>query len=148
MSEKICRYCKKPFQPSRFHPEQEVCGAPECQRRRRADYHRRKLAEDCVYREQCRDSQKTWREKNPEYLQNYRAARRRRSGAEPVALHLDLRGSATLAAKNNVASALKHCHADISVILTTATGNEKNTLADSQVILLKGSCTLEIVSNA
>ncbi len=35
-------------------PRQEVCSLAECQRRRRADYHRAKLAADPEYRDVCR----------------------------------------------------------------------------------------------
>src|ERR1035437_8934551 len=59
---------------SPFHPEQVVCSFPACQRRRSADYHRKKLAEDAEYRAQCEHSQKMWKENNPDYLRRYRAA--------------------------------------------------------------------------
>jgi len=42
-----------------------VCSQPECQRRRRADYHRKKLATDSEYREVVRDSQKQWWGEHP-----------------------------------------------------------------------------------
>jgi len=66
-------YCKRKFRPFARHPDQRACGSAECQRRRRADYHQKKLARDSLYREQCRDSQKKWRDKNPGYLKHYRA---------------------------------------------------------------------------
>ena len=65
MEKKPCTYCKQEFYPSRYRPDQRVCSSTDCQRRRRTDYHRQKLATDPVYQEQCRDSQKKWREKNP-----------------------------------------------------------------------------------
>lgn len=72
MREKICIYCKQKFRLSARNPHQRACSSPECQRRRRADYHRRKLATDLVYRDQCRDSRKKWRDKNPDYMKRYR----------------------------------------------------------------------------
>jgi hypothetical protein len=36
-------YCQQFFEPSQCHPHQLVCGRPECQRRRPADYRRAKL---------------------------------------------------------------------------------------------------------
>ncbi|HEV2495191.1 MAG TPA: hypothetical protein VG204_19185 [Terriglobia bacterium] len=35
MSDYRCPYCAQLFQPSRFHPDQIVCGNPDCQRHRR-----------------------------------------------------------------------------------------------------------------
>ena len=72
MDERRCRYCRKSFQASKFQPRQEVCGAPDCQRRRRTDYHKTKIAADPVYREVCRDSPRKWRARNPDYWKRYR----------------------------------------------------------------------------
>jgi len=74
MVERRCRYCERGFQPSKYQPGQAVCSQPDCQRRRRADYHRRKIAEDLEYRQVCQDSSQKWRTRNPEYW------RRRREG--------------------------------------------------------------------
>lgn len=71
MRKKICTYCKQKFGLSPRNPDQRACGSPECQRRRRADYHRKKLATDSMYREQCRDSRKKWRERNADRLRQY-----------------------------------------------------------------------------
>ena len=76
MREKTCVYCKQKFCPNFYHPKQRACSAVKCQRRRRADYHRRKLATDSGYREQCRYSQKKWWDKNPNYLKRYREGQR------------------------------------------------------------------------
>jgi hypothetical protein len=40
MGERVCRYCQRSFQPSKFQPAQAACSDPVCQRRRRNDYHR------------------------------------------------------------------------------------------------------------
>ena len=58
----LCPYCNETFVPSRYRPDQVVCSASECQRERRAAYHRKKLEDDSDYREQCRESQRHWRE--------------------------------------------------------------------------------------
>jgi len=74
MVERRCRYCERAFQPSKFQPGQAVCSEWECQRRRRSDAHRRKLASDPEYRQVCQDSSRRWRSRNPEY------GRQRREG--------------------------------------------------------------------
>src|SRR4051812_38360420 len=68
-----CPFCSNSFQPSRYHPNQRICASDECQRRRRRVYHKTKLTNDPVYKEQCRDSQKNWRSKNHLYMKHYRA---------------------------------------------------------------------------
>jgi len=68
-----CLYRRCTFLRSPYRPQQAVCSRPECQRRRRADYHRRKLEADPEYRQIAHDSQKKWREAHPDYLPHYRA---------------------------------------------------------------------------
>ena len=84
MDERRCLYCQQIFQPSKFQRRQSVCGEADCQRRRRAEYHRRKLAADPEYRDVCRDSPRKWRSRNSGYWKQYRqnnpgAAERNRS---------------------------------------------------------------------
>jgi hypothetical protein len=67
MGERRCRYCQEIFQPSKFQPRQAVCSGAGCQRKRRTDYHRKKIATDPEYREVCRDSPRKWRAANPGY---------------------------------------------------------------------------------
>jgi len=78
MRDKACVYCKHKFHPTPNHPTQFACNSAECQRRRRADYHRRKVAKDPLYREQCRDSRRKWRERNGDRLTQYNKAYRMR----------------------------------------------------------------------
>ena len=66
-----CRYCQQPFQPSRFHPKQAVCSDPACQSRRRAGYHRDKIANDPEYGEACRASQAKWNQAHPHHQRDY-----------------------------------------------------------------------------
>jgi len=72
MRERLCRYCQKSFQPSKFQPLQAVCGEALCQRQRRGDYHRQKIAADAEYRKICADSVAKWRARNPDYWSRYR----------------------------------------------------------------------------
>ncbi len=67
-----CPYCQSSFLLSAYRPQQRVCGQPDCQRRRRADYHRKKLATDPEYRQGAGESQKQWREEHPGYQKQYR----------------------------------------------------------------------------
>jgi hypothetical protein len=67
MVERRCRYCERSFLPSKYQPCQAVCSAPDCQQRRRADYHRNKIAADPEYRQVCRDSTEKWRFRNLGY---------------------------------------------------------------------------------
>ena len=72
MGEPVCRYCERSFQPSKFQPAQTACSDPACQRRRRNDYHRRKVASDPVYRQVCQDSAQQWRAEHPGYWMQLR----------------------------------------------------------------------------
>jgi hypothetical protein len=135
MREKLCIYCKKEFRPSRYRPDQRVCSESDCQRRRRTVYHRRKLAKDPGYRDQCRDSQKKWREKNPEYTKAYRASRQR---TRAVQSHLVRRLSQLLdLAKNNVAFDLRSLNASVWFVCPNGLINEENTLVSAQVIVVE-----------
>jgi hypothetical protein len=49
-----------------------VCGKPDCQRRRRTDYHRKKIAMDPEYHQVTLESQKLWREEHPDYQKQRR----------------------------------------------------------------------------
>jgi len=73
MPGRLCRYCPKTFQSSKYQPAQAVCGDADCQRRRRNDYHRQKIATDPEYRQVCVDSPRKWRGRNPDYWTRYRA---------------------------------------------------------------------------
>ena len=139
MKGRVCRYCREEFQPSPYHPHQKVCSAPGCQRRRRADYHRQKLLEDREYREQVRDSQRHWRENNPEYSKTYRASRRGTSPTSDFRRRLTKVLSRLLSdAKNNVAIDVRHSIADVWLIFNQHDATEKNIFASSQAILLEG----------
>jgi hypothetical protein len=67
-----CPYCQQGFEPSRFRPQQRVCSQPFCQRRRVNHYHREKKKKDPVYHQLCLESQSSWRQDHPTYMQQYR----------------------------------------------------------------------------
>jgi hypothetical protein len=147
MNEKTCAYCKQKFRPSRFHPEQTVCVSADCQRRRRADYHKRKLAIDLAYLEQCRHSQKKWRDENPDYMKEYLAKRQtpQRSSSYDSGMVNELQRLVDLARNNRVfdlkssdATILLVCPDDIARQKNTL-AFEKNTLAHAKLIVLQGS---------
>jgi len=136
---KRCTYCKQSFRPSRYRPDQKVCSSSECQRQRRTAYHRKKLEEDPVYREQCRDSQKKWRENNPGYMQNYRAELLTKN--HPTATQSGLLSELRLLlklVKNNVALDLKSFDARVWLFCRRGAISEKNNLASAKVIILEG----------
>lgn len=72
MEDRLCRYCQKAFEPSKYRPDQAVCGDAICQRRRRTEYHRDKIASDPDYRQVCLDSPRKWRASHPGYWKQYR----------------------------------------------------------------------------
>jgi hypothetical protein len=72
MGEPRCRYCQKSFQPSKFQPRQTVCSQADCQRQRRTQYHKEKIASDPEYRQVCQDSSRKWRASHAGYWKQYR----------------------------------------------------------------------------
>lgn len=52
--------------------DQKYCGEKACQRARKAEWQRRKLAKDEKYRADQKEAQKLWRENNPDYWRKYR----------------------------------------------------------------------------
>lgn len=132
-----CPYCRKLFEPSRFHPDQAVCSGRECQRQRRGEYHRQKLQDDPTYREQCSDSQGKWRDSHPEYMNEYR----REHGRHPANMPRPPKAPQALQrllerAKNNVALDLTSCRATVWVI--SANERVKNILANAELIVIEG----------
>src|ERR1700688_3973300 len=114
MVERRCGYCERIFQPSKYQPVQSVCTEPAAPRRRRADYHRQKIAADPEYRLVCRDSPQKWRSRNPDYWRQYReqhpaAAQRNRPQQQIRDQERHLRDLAN----NNSAFDLKHSAAEI-----------------------------------
>jgi hypothetical protein len=127
----------KLFLPSVYRPQQSVCGRPECQRRRRSDYHWRKLATDPEYRQIVRDSQKQWwdehpdyqkqrRPQNPKLVESYRQEQRQRDQRRRVE-HL---------VRNNLASDLKQSASEVWLFGPKVRDLDRNNLASAQVLIL------------
>jgi len=118
-----CRFCQSSFVPSKFRLDQNVCSQPECQRHRRADYHRRRIATDPEYAETVRDSRRKWREAHAGYQKTYRQS-------HPAAVDRnrqlqqgrDARRRAQLLVKNNLALDLKRCAAEAWLVGPAAGG--------------------------
>jgi hypothetical protein len=72
MKDRCCLYCRQAFCADPYHPQQRVCSQADCQRQRRRDYHRRKIASDPVYQQVCLESPRKWREAHPDYWKKYR----------------------------------------------------------------------------
>ena len=121
-----------------------VCSSGDCQRRRRADYHRKKLKKDPLYRALCRDSQETWSEQNPEYMKRYRAGQREAKPDRPAVQPLitELKRLLT-SVKNNLventpALRVTRCAPNIWVLAPKRKADDKNTAAPTHVIVIHG----------
>ena len=131
-----CRYCQQIFQPSNYCPRQSVCSKPECQQRRKTEYHRRKVQTDPVYAEVVRDSQKKWREAHPEYSKQYRkthpdtTARNRQQQQRR-----DQQGRIENLAKNNLALDLKRLVSEVWLVGPAVKDLAKNNLASAKVFI-------------
>lgn len=132
-----CPYCQRLFLPSVYRPQQGVCGQPECQRRRRHDYHRRKLATDPEYRQIVRDSQKQWwdehrdyqkqrRQQNHKLVESNRQRQRQRDQKRRVE-HL---------VRNNLALDLKQSASEVWLLGPKVRDLDRNNLASAQVLIL------------
>jgi len=67
-----CKHCGRSFDVTPKHLNQKYCSRKECQKARKNDWQRRKLANDEDYRmnqAQCRAS---WAAQHPEYWKQYR----------------------------------------------------------------------------
>ena len=101
---RCCPYCQRSFHPSPYRLQQRVGSQAECQRHRRADYHRRKIQSDPVYAQVVLDSRKQWRAEHADYQKTYwrnhpEAAEHHRQRQR----QLDRRHRVTSLVKNNVA---------------------------------------------
>jgi hypothetical protein len=74
MGQRSCVCCGFLFTPCKNVPGQKYCGKTECRRHRRATWQREKLKKDTDYRENQKEAQRLWREKNPGYMASYRAS--------------------------------------------------------------------------
>jgi hypothetical protein len=133
-----CPYCHKPFKPSRFHPNQKVCHSPECQRKRRKDYHRKKIVIDPEYRQVCADSRKKWRENHPGYQQLYRSQHKEYCEQNRLKQHeRNQKRQLSIIVKNNMAIDIKRLPAKVWMTGDGLDEIVKNNLAISQVLILQ-----------
>jgi len=107
-----------------------VCGLLECQRRRRAESHRQRIATDPEYAEVVRDSRRKWRQAHRDYQQRYRQSHPTAAERNRQLQHgRDARRRAQFLVKNNLALDLKRCSAEAWLIGPTARDLVKNNLA-------------------
>jgi hypothetical protein len=133
-----CRYCERSFQPSKFQPRQSVCGDAACQRRRRADYHRQKIAADPEYRQVCLDSPQKWRSRNPDYWRQYRKQHPQAVERNRQQQHVrDQKQRLRDLANNNSAFDLKHSAAEIWLLGAGLQNLANNNSAPAQVWILQ-----------
>ena len=138
MVERLCRYCERSFLPSKFQPGQLVCGQPECQRQRRADNRRRKLAADPEYRQTCLESARKWRARNADYWPRYREQHPAAAERNRQQQHLrDQKQRLRQLANNNSAFDLKHGVAQIWLLGANLQSLANNNSAPAQVWILE-----------
>jgi hypothetical protein len=138
MGERRCRYCQQVFQPSKFQPRQTVCGDTGCQRKRRTDYHRQKIATDPEYREVCRDSPRKWRASHPGYWKQYRENRPAAADRNRQQQKLrDRKQRLRDLANNTSALDLKHSAAQVWVVGPGAAHLANNNSAPAQVWIIE-----------
>jgi hypothetical protein len=138
MSLRRCRYCQQVFQPAPYHPQQQVCSQPACQRQRQRDYHRRKIRSDPLYAQVVRESRKKWRDEHPGYQKRYRqthpgAVERNRQRQHFRDQSRRLRSLV----KNNLALDLRRCPSEVWLLGPAADELVKNNLAASQLLILQ-----------
>jgi hypothetical protein len=131
-----CRYCQQIFQPSIYRPQQRVCSQPECQRRRRSEYHQERIRKDAAYAGDVRASQKKWRQAHPEYWKQYRkqhaeSVERNRSKQR----QRDQKRRVVNLAKMNLALDLKHEASEVWFVGPVVKDLAKNNLAQSKVFI-------------
>ena len=140
MEQRFCLFCQQQFAPSRFHPEQTACSAELCQRQRRHQNRKRKLALDSEYRQVCRDSGRKWRANHPGYWNTYRAAKPQSAERNRTQQQRrDLRRRLSNLANNNSALDLKASAAGVWLLGPAARDLANNNLASTQVFILQGS---------
>ena len=74
MVTKICPCCGETFQPHHKVPNQAYCSSPDCQRKRRQAWDRKKQQIDPEYRDNKNRVQRAWSDRNPDYWRKYRKA--------------------------------------------------------------------------
>jgi hypothetical protein len=70
-----CFHCQSLFDPNPRIKNQKYCSKRECQRARRRDWQRQKLATDPDYKANQRHCQNEWHKQHPGYYRRYRERR-------------------------------------------------------------------------
>jgi hypothetical protein len=135
---RCCPYCRYNFQPSPYHLQQRVCSQLECQKRRRADYHRQKIRTDPLYAQVVRDSRRQWQAEHADYQKAYwqthpEAAQRNRERQR----QRDRQRRITNLVKNNVALDLKRSAAEVWLVGAETADLVKNNVAFSEVLVFQ-----------
>jgi hypothetical protein len=122
----------------RFHLDQRVCSQPDCRRRHRTEYHRRRIATDPEYAEIVRDSRRKWREAHPGYQKTYwqshpAAVERNRQ----LQRQRDAHRRVQFLVKNNLALDLKRCTAEAWLVGPAARDLVKNNLVPCQMFIFQ-----------
>ena len=140
MPRRCCRYCQVSFEPSKFRPDQRVCHQPECQRRRRAEYHRLKTMADPEYAQVVRDSRRKWRQAHPDYQKVWRQSHpEAQERNRELQQRRDAKRRVQVLVKNNSALDLKHSAAEVWLIGPAAGDLEKNNLASAKLFIFQPS---------
>ena len=99
---------------------------------------------DPLYRALCEDSQKTWKERNPDYMKQHRASQRDAVFGRPI-LRPAVRELERLLShvknnlvKNTSAFRVKRCAPGIWLVGPRRPAADKNTLGPTQVIVIQG----------
>ena len=79
-----CAHCGRLFDPNPRVKNQRYCSEKECQRVRKKLWQRHKLATDPDYKDNQKDSQKTWRENNPDTGESIGSATRSTPSATAI----------------------------------------------------------------
>jgi len=123
-----------------------VCGESVCQRKRRTEYHWRKIATDPEYREVCRDSPRKWRDRNPDYWKQYRAAHPNAADRNRQQQKLrDRRQHLRKLANNTSARDLKHSAAEVWLVGAGAEFLANNNSAPGQVWVIEALAPVLLV---
>jgi len=70
--EKTCECCKRRFIPHPAVSHQQYCSDPECQKARKRNWQKEKLASDGDYRANQAEAQRQWCSRNSDYWRQYR----------------------------------------------------------------------------
>ena len=112
---------------------------PDCQRRRRAEYHRQKIAADPEYRQVCQDSPRKWRARPSRLLEAIPRRSTRRSSNRTASSRRSATGNSDLRdlANNTSALDLKHSAAEFGWSAPGARDLANNNSASAQVWMIE-----------